>query len=87
MSLSAKAGKPDPRTFTPGHGDLLSLSNLSGLTNGITEEGSYSEDPSTYTLRERTEENRLFEVNHTVRDLIKNLESKKSVITEQKNED
>ena len=87
VSLTAKSGKPDPRTFTPGHGDLLSLSNLSGLTNGITEEGSYSEDPSTYTLRERTEENRLFEVNHTVRDLIKNLESKKSVITEQKNED
>ena len=65
----------------------MSLVKTTGYANGITTESDYNEVPSIYNLRERTEEDKLFEVNHSVRDLILELETKTSTITEQKNED
>lgn len=62
----------------------MSLVKTTGYANGITTESDYNEVPSIYNLRERTEEDKLFEVNHSVRDLILELETKTSTITEQK---
>lgn len=86
VHVSRMAGTSDPRTFAPGHKDILSLANTSGYANGITE-SDYSDLDSIYNLREQCEEEKLFEVNQSIRELILELESKPSVITEQKNED
>jgi len=87
VSLSRAAGTHDPRKTVPGLSDIMSLVKPSGYTNGITTESDYSKVPSIYNLRERSEEDKLFEVNHAVRDLIMELETKSSIITEQKDED
>ena len=87
VSLSRAAGTHDPRKTVPGLSDIMSLVKTTGYANGITTESDYNEVPSIYNLRERTEEDKLFEVNHSVRDLILELETKTSTITEQKNED
>ena len=48
--------------------------------------GIYEEQESNYTLREQTEENKLFQINDSIRSLLKGLEAK-NLLTEQKNED
>ena len=52
--------------------------------NGLT--GIYEQDESIYKLREKTEENKLFEMNNSIRRLIKGLEEKE-LLMEQQNED
>jgi len=47
-------------------------------------EGVYEEDESIYSLREQTEEEKLFEINESVRTLIESLDKKET--SEQKNE-
>ena len=59
---------------------LGSLAKMDGLASGI-----YEEDQSTYSLREQTEEKKLFTVNESVRNLLNELETK-DIITEQKDE-
>jgi len=71
------------RNTMPGYAD-----GLRSLGKGIVPmgEGIYEQDQSTYSLREQTEEKQLFTVTESVRNLLKELESK-DLITEQKNED
>ena len=49
--------------------------------------GIYEVKQSTYKLDELKEENRLFEVNNSIRSLLENLEEKNQSIMEQENED
>lgn len=69
------------RNILPGYAD-----GLKSLAKGFvpTSEGIYEEEQSIYSLREKTEENRLFEVNNSVKSLIEDLEKKETL--EQKNE-
>ena len=71
------------RNTVPGLTDLQNVSKMTGLANGI-----YEQDASIYNLREQKEENRLFEINNTVRSLIDELEEKdkKNKPVEQLNE-
>ena len=78
---SREKGSNTIRNIMPGYSDLKSLVKMDGLGSGI-----YEEDQSTYSLREQTEEKQLFTVTASVRNLLKELESK-DLITEQKNED
>jgi len=78
---SREKGSNTIRNIMPGYGDLKSLVKMGGLGSGI-----YEEDQSIYSLREQTEEKKLFTVTASVRNLLKELESK-DLITEHKNED
>jgi len=78
---SREKGSNTIRNIMPGYGDLKSLVKMDGLAGGI-----YEEDQSIYSLREQTEEKQLFTVTTSIRNLLKELESK-DLITEQKNED
>ena len=60
--------------------DINTLTGMNGLT------GIYEQDESIYKLREKTEENKLFEMNNSIRRLIKGLEEKE-LLMEQQNED
>ena len=73
---------PTLRNVLPGMSDLQNLSKTTGLANGI-----YEQDESIYSLREKTEENKLFSINESIRTLLKDLEQNTALITEQKNED
>jgi Pyruvate/2-oxoacid:ferredoxin oxidoreductase gamma subunit len=57
----------------------LGMAGLRQLANGIV-----TEEQSIYSLREQTEEDKLFEINNSVRALIEGLEKKET--SEQKNE-
>ena len=46
--------------------------------------GIYEEDASIYNLKEQTEEDKLFKINKSIRDILESLE--KNTVTEQKNE-
>jgi len=61
------------RTTYPGATELRSLAN-----------GVFAEGESIYSLREQTEEDKLFEINESVRTLIEDLDKKETL--EQKNE-
>jgi hypothetical protein len=75
--------RPTKRTMWPGYADgLASL----GKAFVPTSEGIYEEEQSTYSLREQTEEEQLFTISDSVRNLLQELENK-DLITEQKNED
>ena len=52
---------------------------MNGLSTGI-----YENDQSTYKMREQTEEDKLFEMNDTIRVLLEGLQNKN--ISEQDNE-
>jgi len=69
------------RNVTPGYGDIRSLIGMDGLGTGI-----YEEDQSIYTLKELSEEERLFNVNASMRDLIESLESNSTILTENSDE-
>ena len=45
-------------------------------------EGIYENDQSTYTVRERREEEKLFDVNNSVKNLIEGLEKKNTILVE-----
>ena len=63
------------------YGDVRSLIGMDGVGTGI-----YEEDQSIYTLKEMSEEERLFNVNATMRDLIESLESNNNILTENSDE-
>jgi len=66
----------------PGYGDLKTLTTMNGLGAGI-----YEQDESIYNLRESDEENKLFEINESVRNLLQDLNKNQTLITEKKDEE
>ena len=66
-----------PRPLYPGR----EINTIPPIAKGI-----YEKQESNYTLREQTEENKLFQINDSIRSLLKGLETK-NLLTEQKNED
>ena len=66
------------RNIMPG-GEMGTLAKMNGLSTGI-----YENDQSTYKVREQTEEDKLFEINDSIRVLLEGLESKNT--SEQDNE-
>ena len=69
------------RNTVPGMRDIQTLANPPSAR------GIYEEDESIYSLREKTEENKLFKINTSVRTLLEDLEKKNNLVTEQKDED
>jgi hypothetical protein len=69
------------RNLVPGAGDIGSLSKMSGLGTGI-----YEQEEPTYILREQIEEDKLFEINSSVRNLLKDLKDKEEKSTGIKDE-
>jgi len=67
------------RNVMPGARDISSLAKMNGLSTGI-----YENDQSTYKVREQTEEDKLFEINDSIRVLLEGLESRNT--SEQDNE-
>ena len=59
------------RSTFPGMSDIQSLSKMNGVASGI-----YENDRPIYNLEESQEENKLFQINDSIRDLIKDLEIK-----------
>ena len=59
---------------------------LRTLARGITE-GIYENDQSTYKVRERVEEEKLFDVNNSIRTLIEGLEKKQTILVEKVDEE
>ncbi len=64
------------RNIVPGARDIQTLAK-----------GIYEQEASIYTLREQTEEDKLFRINKSVKTLLEDLETKKKTLVEQKNED
>jgi hypothetical protein len=54
--------------------------------NGISA-GIYQEERSIYSVRENQEEERLFEVNDSIRNLLESLDKKQNILTEEKDEE
>ena len=77
---SREKGSNTIRNVVPGYRDIQSLVKMDGIGSGI-----YEEDQSIYNLREQTEEDKLFTIDKSVRDLLQELENK-NTITEQENE-
>tara|TARA_Y100000310_G_scaffold210685_1_gene211309 strand:+ start:267 stop:2282 length:2016 start_codon:yes stop_codon:yes gene_type:complete len=83
-SHGQQQGSATFRNILPGYAD-----GLKSLGKGFvpTAEGIYAKEESIYSLREQTEEKKLFEVNNSVRSLIEDLEKKETKETlEHKNE-
>jgi hypothetical protein len=59
--------------------DINTLTGMHGLAS------LYEQQEAIYKLREKTEEDKLFELNESIRNLIEGLEEKET-LTEQKNE-
>jgi hypothetical protein len=73
------------RNILPGYADgLKSLGK--GFVPTAEGMGIYEEDQSIYSLREETEEKKLFQINESVRTLIKDLEGTTEKLTEQDDE-
>ena len=66
------------RNVVPG-AEIGTLAKMNGLSTGI-----YENDQSIYKLREQTEEDKLFEINDSIRVLLEGLESRNT--SEQDNE-
>ena len=71
------------RNILPGYAD-----GLKSLGRGFvpTAEGIYEEDPSIYSLREKTEENKLFKIDESIRILLNDLEKTSETQTEEDDE-
>ena len=70
-----------------GHRNIHPGSEINTLANPIgANVGIYEQEESTYTIREHSEESRLFEIDSSLRVLLEGLETKKETLTEQKNE-
>jgi hypothetical protein len=76
----AQKASSGPRNTLPGS-EINNLANPIGANVGI-----YEQDESTYTIRERTEEDKLFELDSSVRTLLEGLQLKEENLLEQKNE-
>ena len=70
------------RNIVPGLTDIITLKNGSGIGIGINEY-----DHSTYKQRELDEEDRVFQINESVRSLLRDLETTTNNLTENENED
>ena len=80
-SLARKSGEkhsPGMRNVFPGS-EINSLAKPVGINVGI-----YEEDESIYNLKEKSEEEKLFEVNESVRSLLEGLDNKENVSLEHK---
>tara|TARA_R110002020_G_scaffold12402_1_gene45439 strand:+ start:4961 stop:6991 length:2031 start_codon:yes stop_codon:yes gene_type:complete len=80
-SMKAAVGQKDSsgiRNVFPG-AEINTLYKPIGPNVGI-----YEEDASIYNLKEQTEEDKLFKINKSIRDILESLE--KNTVTEQKNE-
>ena len=81
---ASEKGSATMRNVMPGYADgLKSLGK--GFVPTAEGIGIYEEDQSIYSLREQTEENKLFEINESVRTLLEGLQEKET-LTEQKDE-
>jgi hypothetical protein len=69
------------RNIMPGYSDLAGLTKMGGLATGI-----YEEEQSTYSIQERSEETKLFELGDTVRILLEGLQKREELITEKNDE-
>ena len=69
------------RNTMPGYGDLRTLTRMDGVSTGI-----YEQEGPIYSGAEETEEEKIFSINESVRNLILDLESNKKEEVEQKNE-
>jgi hypothetical protein len=76
----SQKASPGKRNTFPGS-EIGTLAKPIGANVGI-----YEQEESTYTLRERNEESRLFEIDSSVRMLLEELETKEKILLEQKNE-
>ena len=79
-SGGAQKASPGSRNTLPGS-EISSLAKPIGSNVGI-----YEQDESTYTLRERTEEDKLFKLDSSLRVLLEGLQIKEDTLLEQKNE-
>ena len=70
------------RNVIPGLTDLSTLVNGSGVGIGISEH-----DHSIYKQKEKAEEDKVFQINESVRTLLSDLESNNKTLTEQQDED
>jgi len=77
---SAEKASPTMRNIVPGS-EINSLAKITGLANGV-----YEENTSIYSLREQTEEGKLFQINNSIRNLLRDLEANKEPLTEQQDE-
>ena len=83
-SMASTAGQKHSRghrNVFPGGSDIANIAKTHGIAAGIM-----GEEQSIYSLREATEENKLFEINESVRVLIENLEDMEKDSLEKKNE-
>jgi hypothetical protein len=80
-SVSGQKHSRGHRNVFPGASDIANIARPHGIAAGIM-----GEEQSIYNLREETEENRLFEINESVRTLLENLEEKEKDSLEKKNE-
>ena len=64
------------RNIVPGMRDIQTLSR-----------GIYEQEASIYSLREQTEEDKLFRINKSIKVLLEDLEKKENSLAEHKNED
>lgn len=74
-----------PRTTLPGRDMLSALGR--GVVETSATSGFYNDLEPTYSLEEINQEERIFEVNRSIRDLVEVLEEKNNILTEQKDED
>ena len=83
LSQTATSEIGSQRNILPGYRD-----GLYSLGKGFvpTSEGIYEENASIYSLREQTEETKLFEINNSVRALLEGLESIDEKTTEEDDE-
>ena len=70
------------RNIVPGLADINTLKNGSGVGIGIKEY-----DHSTYKQRDVDEEDRVFQINESVRNLLNDLDASSKTLTEKENED
>ena len=75
----AKIASPETNTYRTNN---LGATDLRSLSRGI-----YEEQEPIYSLEEQDQEQRIFEVNRSIRNLIEVLDTKEKTLTEQKNED
>ena len=81
-SMKASGGA---QKASPGSRNTLPGSEISSLAKPIgSNVGIYEQDESTYTLRERTEEDKLFKLDSSLRVLLEGLQIKEDTLLEQK---
>ena len=79
-SGGAQKASSGVRNTLPGS-EINNLAKPIGANVGI-----YEQEEATYTIRERTEESKLFEIDSSVRVLLEGLQTKEEILLEQKNE-